>query len=154
MKGIKKVLHLAKEHLTFILIDLPVFQYIRPCFIGLFTSRHKFIIHTHAEVSGLPVHPDCAPVDQQRKDIAIIYPRPGSKIYVPYEWDKQKSKAVFSAVHRSDTASVYWHLDKQYIGKTREFHQLEIDPKPGMHVLTLQDEMGAMVTTVFEVLAR
>ena len=101
-----------------------------------------------------PVHPDCAPADQQRKDIAIIYPRPGSKIYVPYEWDSQKSKAVFSAVHRSDTASVYWHLDKQYIGKTREFHQLEIDPKPGMHVLTLQDEMGAMVTTVFEVLAR
>ena len=101
-----------------------------------------------------PVHPDCAPADQQRKDIAIIYPRPGSKIYVPYEWDKQKSKAVFSAVHRSDTASVYWHLDKQYIGKTREFHQLEIDPKPGMHVLTLQEEMGAMVTTVFEVLAR
>ena len=73
---------------------------------------------------------------------------------MPYEWDSQKSKAVFSAVNRSDTASVYWHLDKQYIGKTREFHQLGVDPKPGMHVLTLQDEMGAMVTTVFEVLAR
>ena len=101
-----------------------------------------------------PLHPDCIQAAGNIQDLAIIYPRNGSRIYVPYAWDKQKSKAVFSAVHRSDTAYVYWHLDKQYLGKTKEFHQIEIDPAPGTHQLVLQDEFGSMVTTSFEVLSQ
>lgn len=100
-----------------------------------------------------PMHPDCVDAESAAQDLAMIYPRHGSKIYVPYEWDKKKSRAVFSAVHRLDTAQVYWHLDKQFIGKTKEFHQIEIDPKPGKHQLVLQDEYGSVVTTLFEVLA-
>jgi penicillin-binding protein 1C len=100
------------------------------------------------------LHPDCAGAIHRKDDLAIVYPRNGSKIYVPYEWDKKKSRAIFSAVHRSDRAEVYWHLDKQYIGKTKEFHQIEMDPSPGKHVLVLQDEYGGMVTTSFEVLSR
>ncbi len=99
-----------------------------------------------------PLHPSCVTDHSSRNDIAIIYPRSGSKIYVPYEWDHKKSKAVFSAVHRSDTANVYWHLDKEYLGKTKEFHTIEIDPKPGVHHLVLQDEWGSVVETRFEVL--
>ena len=100
-----------------------------------------------------PLHPDCDGSQHSNQDIAIIYPRTGSKIYVPYEWDKKKSKAVFSAVHRSDTAFVYWTLDQHYLGKTKEFHQIEIDPSPGKHQLVLQDEYGSMVSTSFEVIS-
>ena len=99
-----------------------------------------------------PWHPDCGAPDGLKQDMAIVYPRPGSKIYVPYTGDKTKSRAVFSAVHRSDSAYIYWHLDKQYIGKTLEFHQIEIDPSPGNHQLVLQDEYGSIVSTSFEVL--
>ncbi len=101
-----------------------------------------------------PMHPDCAGSASGEQALAIIYPRPGSKIYIPYEWDKKKSRAVFSAVCRSDTAVIYWHLDRKFIGKTREFHQLEVDPVPGKHQLVLQDEHGSMATTTFEVLAK
>jgi penicillin-binding protein 1C len=48
---------------------------------------------------------------------------------------------------------VYWTLDKKFLGKTKEFHQIEIDPKPGKHQLVLQDEYGSMVSTTFEVLS-
>ena len=99
-----------------------------------------------------PLHPGCSYDDASSGDIAIIYPTKGSRIYVPYEWDHQKSKAVFSAVHRSDTASIYWHLDKKFVGKTKEFHQIEIDPVPGKHELVLQDEYGSRVSAVFEVM--
>jgi penicillin-binding protein 1C len=107
----------------------------------------------HPEYRTLPpLSPDCQKADASGNDMAIIYPRPGSKIYVPYEWDKQKSRAVFSAVHRTENVDVYWHLDQQYIGKTHEFHQIEVDPKPGKHTLVLQDEFGGMTSTTFEVL--
>jgi penicillin-binding protein 1C len=99
-----------------------------------------------------PSSPDCISNQHTRQDLAIIYPRAGSKIYVPFEWDHARSRAVFTAVHRSDTAYVYWTLDKHYIGKTKELHQIEIDPKPGMHQLVLQDEYGSVASTTFEVL--
>jgi len=98
-----------------------------------------------------PWHPHCGESDATTPPLAILYPRAGAKIYVPYEWDRKKSRAVFTAVHRSDTASVYWHLDRKYIGKTRELHQLELDPEPGPHVLVLQDETGALAEVAFEV---
>ncbi|MDQ3016600.1 MAG: penicillin-binding protein 1C, partial [Bacteroidota bacterium] len=101
-----------------------------------------------------PMHPDCFDNQSGKQDIAMIYPRNGSRIYIPYEWDHKKSRAVFSAVHRSDTANVYWHLDKKYLGKTTEFHQIEIDPTPGKHQLVLQDEFGSSVSTSFEVLSK
>jgi len=117
------------------------------------TIAESYFKRYHPEYRTLPpLHPDCEPNSDHGLDMAIIYPRPGSKIYIPYEWDKKKSKAVFSAVHRSESADVYWHLDQQFIGKTHEFHQIEIDPKPGRHTLVLQDEFGSMATTSFEVL--
>jgi penicillin-binding protein 1C len=99
-----------------------------------------------------PWHPDCGAPNAGGPALAILYPRPGSKIYVPTEWDRKRSRAVFTAVHRSDTAAVYWHLDRKYIGKTRELHQLELDPSPGRHVLVLQDEAGEVAEVVFDVL--
>jgi penicillin-binding protein 1C len=118
------------------------------------TLAESYYKRFHPEYELMPpMHPSCGGSDQ-RKDIALIYPRHGSKIYVPYEWDKQKSKAVFSAVHRSDTSPIYWHLDKTFIGKTTEFHQIEVDPQPGVHTLTLQDESGSVVVTQFEVLTK
>ncbi|HQW01973.1 MAG TPA: penicillin-binding protein 1C [Saprospiraceae bacterium] len=139
------------------------YQYNPTCMPEAAALSNFFIVPTLAETyykrynpsyrSLPPLHPDCASAEQSNDDLAIIYPRPGSKIYVPFEWDKKKSRAVFSAVHRSDTALVYWTLDKHYLGKTKEFHQIEIDPKPGMHQLVLQDEYGSMVSTTFEVLS-
>lgn len=139
------------------------FQYTPACVSQTASLNNYFVIPTLAETyykrfnpsyrSVPPMHPDCISTQHKADDLAIIYPRSGSKIYVPYEWDKKKSKAVFSAVHRSDTAFVYWTLDKHYLGKTKEFHQIEIDPKPGKHHLVLQDEYGSTVSTIFEVLS-
>jgi penicillin-binding protein 1C len=117
------------------------------------TIAESYYKRYHPEYRSLPpLSPNCSSADDHDKDMAIIYPRPGSKIYIPYEWDKKKSRAVFSAVHRSEMADVYWHLDQEFIGKTHEFHQIEVDPKPGKHTLVLQDEFGGMATTTFEVL--
>lgn len=99
-----------------------------------------------------PWHPDCGAPGAGGPALAILYPRPGARIYVPNSGDQKRSRAVFTAVHRSDTAAVYWHLDRKYIGKTRELHQLELDPAPGQHVLVLQDEAGEVAEVFFEVI--
>ncbi len=86
--------------------------------------------------------------------IEILYPTPGTKLYIPIYLNEKHGSAIFKAVHRGRNASLYWHLDKRYIGKTDIFHQREFQIKPGIHVLTLVDEQGNSVSRQFEVLGK
>ncbi|MDB5050710.1 MAG: penicillin-binding protein [Fibrobacteres bacterium] len=88
------------------------------------------------------------------RSMDLIYPRGTAKIYVPIDLDARRGRTVFEAVHRDPAATVFWHLDKEYLGMTREFHKMEIDPAPGRHTLLLVDNRGERLEHVFEVLAR
>ncbi len=86
--------------------------------------------------------------------IEILYPTPGTKIYIPIYLDEKRGSTIFKAVHRDRNATLYWHLDKHYIGKTDTFHQREFQIKPGIHVLTLVDEHGNSLSRQIEVLGK
>ena len=47
---------------------------------------------------------------------------------------------------------VHWHLDGQYLGETKTFHQQALDISPGRHVVTLVDKKGNRRARRFEVL--
>ncbi|HLP43033.1 MAG TPA: penicillin-binding protein 1C, partial [Fibrobacteria bacterium] len=84
----------------------------------------------------------------------LIYPRGSARLYVPIDLDARRGRTVFEAVHRDPEATVFWHLDQDYLGQTREFHKLDVDPAPGRHTLLLVDNKGERLEHVFEVLAR
>jgi penicillin-binding protein 1C len=88
------------------------------------------------------------------KAIAIIYPKPNSKIYVPIEIDGSKGRTVFEATHKNTSAKIFWHLDDEYIGETKEIHQIALNPPVGKHKLLLIDESGINVSLKFEVVER
>jgi len=58
---------------------------------------------------------------------------------------------VFEASHRRSQTQVHWHLDEQYLGSTREIHQMNLQPEVGKHRLLLIDEHGESVSTSFEI---
>jgi len=82
----------------------------------------------------------------------LIYPRQGSKIYIPREIEGEEGMAVFEAVHRNKNATIYWHLDNDFIGSTSRIHQVSVHPAGGLHTLTLIDQNGEVLTQQFEVL--
>ncbi|MEL6843369.1 MAG: penicillin-binding protein 1C, partial [Bacteroidota bacterium] len=109
-------------------------------------------------------HPDFVPLPPFREDclrslppqqqLALIYPRRGTRIYLPRDLDGSLSSVVFEAAHRDPSAWLYWHLDDQYLGKTRELHEMAIQPEAGEHSLSIVDESGAKVNCSFEILER
>ena len=106
----------------------------------------------HPDYRSLPpLHPDCTQGQADISVIELIYPPHNSRIYVPRELNGTSSRAVFYAAHRSQTASVYWYLDNQFLGNTREFHTMEIIAKPGQHQITIVDEHGERVSRDFEI---
>ena len=74
------------------------------------------------------------------------------KIYLPLEYNGELGKVVFKVAHSLDDVSIYWHLDEQYIGQTKEFHELAIQPSIGNHKLTLIDEKGHQLTQYINIL--
>lgn len=88
------------------------------------------------------------------RSIELIYPAPGSRIFVPREITGEKGRTVFRAAHRRAGAKIFWSLDNEYVGTTDQFHQLALDPKPGKHIITLVDEEGFSISRSFEAVTR
>lgn len=103
----------------------------------------------HPEYKTLPpIHPDCEQ-GEQKKAIALIYPKKPSKIHVPVEIDGEKGNTIFEATHVKKDAVLFWHIDNQYIGQTQTIHQLKVAPNPGKHILKIVDELGNNISQSF-----
>ncbi|MBL7932055.1 MAG: hypothetical protein JNL60_09135, partial [Bacteroidia bacterium] len=51
-------------------------------------------------------------------------------------------------------ATLFWHLDGEYIGTTTDFHQLSLLPKGGEHLLEITDNSGESAMCRFIVLTK
>jgi penicillin-binding protein 1C len=100
-----------------------------------------------------PFRPDCAQAENGNT-MEVIYPKNGAKIYVPLEADGTRGRMICNAAHRQPGMKIFWHLDDQYVGKTKDFHQMALNPPPGKHILTLVDGNGNTISIGFEVLKK
>ena len=104
-----------------------------------------------------PFREDCleslsAAVDHN--PLQIAYPDPGAKIYIPVDLDSQKGRVILEALHRDQSATVYWHLDREFVGETQKFHQQALDIRSGQHSLTIVDDQGNERNLLFEILSQ
>ncbi len=113
---------------------------------------------THANYQPLPKwRDDCKTVessDHNKNPIRIIYPRNNTQIFIPTDLMGQRSKVVFKAIHREQEKQLYWHIDNQYMGTTRLFHQKALYLKAGKHKLVLIDDAGNRAEQGFIILGR
>ena len=101
-----------------------------------------------------PLRSDCQGTrEATRAQLALLYPEPNARVLIPRELDGSRGRTVFEAVARRREATVYWHLDGQYLGQTHTFHRQSLDVDPGEHILTLVDDEGERVARRFQVLA-
>jgi penicillin-binding protein 1C len=99
-----------------------------------------------------PYREDCEKSSIPDKSMQMIYPKHKAKIYIPRDLGGARSKTVFKVAHRKPESIVYWHLDNNFVGQTQHFHEMELAPEPGQHILTLVDETGSSVKRSFEIL--
>jgi penicillin-binding protein 1C len=86
--------------------------------------------------------------------LSLVYPGEGTAVYVPVEMDGSVGRVVFEAAHRDPAARVFWHLDDEYQGETRDIHQMALAPRPGTHRLVVVDERGETARRRFTVVGR
>lgn len=95
----------------------------------------------HPEYEALPpFKSDC--LRGNEKLMAFVYPQPNQAVILPKNFDENINDVVFKLVHRDAETTVYWYLDQQFIGKTEDFHEISVRPKPGKYLLTAVDQKG------------
>ena len=83
--------------------------------------------------------------------MSILQPLDGASIMIPISQGGKLEKLVLHGNHADANATLYWHIDGEYIGVTRGIHQLEIYPEKGKHKVTMVDQNGHSVSHSFTV---
>lgn len=112
----------------------------------------RYYALNHPNYQILPdFKPECL-AKMTEGSLHIVYPKSGSKIYVPITVNGEAGKVIFEAGHRKSTTRIYWHLDDYYLGETKDVHQFSLHPPIGAHTLKLIDENGISSTVNFEII--
>ena len=111
---------------------------------------------THVNYKPLPAwRADCLLLeDKQSSPISLVYPRRNTQIYIPRELAGKRGKTIFKAIHQNPSSTIYWHLDRQFIGTTKTFHEQALGMNAGKHTLTLVDEKGNRFVRTFQVISQ
>ena len=103
---------------------------------------HKYYyIQSHADYIEPPVNKY-----DSESSMRFIYPANGAVVSLPRRADNSQSQLICKAAHSSSSAELFWHLDNNFIGSTRDIHQVQITPSIGVHKLTIFDNYGAQKT--------
>ena len=118
-----------------------------------FHGSGEFVLPPAQEWFYRPHHPEYkgAKKAAEGRALQFIYPAPGSTLYLPRQLDGSPGGIVFRAAHYRQDATLWWHLDQEYVGETRFRHELRLSPAPGPHVLTVVDPEGNTASIGFAV---
>jgi penicillin-binding protein 1C len=83
--------------------------------------------------------------------MAFIYPQPNAHIHIPRQLDGSEGEITFELAHNNPSATVFWHIDTDYLGVTRDFHKLTFRPSIGRHTVTTVDNQGNTISIGFAI---
>ena len=72
----------------------------------------------------------------------FIYPNQESTVFLPKDFDGKTNDLILKVAHSKPETNLYWYIDSDYIGSTKEIHTMAVIPKIGQHKITVVDDFG------------
>ncbi|MDR2232342.1 MAG: penicillin-binding protein 1C [Tannerella sp.] len=110
-----------------------------------------FYRQNHLEYKPLPpFKPGCG--DDALLPMEFIYPQGAfTRVTLPRQLDGSRGSITFELAHSSPNATVFWHLDEDYITATQFIHKITLSPSIGTHSLTAVDNEGHTLSATINV---
>ena len=83
---------------------------------------------------------DC--VSEEIASMQFIYPKITSTFFLPKDFDGNTNELILKIAHSKPETTVFWYIDKTFVGSTKQIHDMAILPKTGKHLITVVDEFG------------
>ena len=72
----------------------------------------------------------------------FIQPKHNTTITLTKNVEGEQNSAIFEIAHKDIDAQVFWYMDDEFLGTTKNFHELAISGKKGKRLITAVDEEG------------
>ncbi|MFT4838164.1 MAG: penicillin-binding protein 1C [Nonlabens sp.] len=90
---------------------------------------------------ALPIYrEDC--VSGTEDVMRFIQPKHNTTITLTKNIEGAQNSAIFEIAHKNSDAQVFWYMDEEFLGTTKNFHELAITGKKGKRLITAVDEEG------------
>ncbi len=152
-------------HKTIIVNEDSTMQVCSKCWQGIKTNKMNVLdypanidytlVSNGDQVPFIPPHKkDCPSILGEENSFTILYPKHGHKIYLPID-SSGRVNSFRAIAHCNDmNESLYWYLDKKYLGKTDNSHELDIVTRQGQHDLLLINQDGVEKRVSFNVIRK
>ena len=87
-----------------------------------------------------PYRSDCFSEDQIK--MQFIYPDVGSTFFLPKNFDGETQALILKLAHSEPESTIYWYIDKTFVGSTTNIHDMAVKPSVGKHLITAVDTEG------------
>ena len=97
--------------------------------------------HNAAYRSLPPYKKGCG--NSQQNPMQFIYPNENNSLVIlPKQLSGEQGEITFNLAHNRRDATVFWHIDNEYIGATSDFHSLTLTLSSGTHHIIVVDDEG------------
>jgi len=104
-------------------------------------ARAWFYRRNHPEYQSLPPFKQgCG--GESLQPMQFIYPQGNTKVHLPKQLDGSEGEITFELAHNNPDATVFWHIDNEYVTSTTDFHKLTVPLAIGNHSVTVVDDAG------------
>ncbi|MDD4848205.1 MAG: penicillin-binding protein 1C [Bacteroidales bacterium] len=106
--------------------------------------------HTPLYRSLPPIYQGCQN-DHSETVMSFIYPENSVRLMIPVGIQGNRQAIIFEIAHRHPEKEIFWNLNDQYIGKTKNIHQMPINVVLGDYLLRCVDEDGNEIIRKFTI---
>jgi penicillin-binding protein 1C len=104
----------------------------------------------HPEYISLPnFKPGCG--EDSFLPMQFIYPQGNTQVYLPRQLDGSVSDITLELAHSKRDATVFWHINNEYIASTADFHKLSVKLPEGRNSITVVDNEGNTLSCQIDV---
>jgi len=72
----------------------------------------------------------------------FLYPSEKTTIFLPKDFEGKTNELILKVAHSNKNATLYWYLNRTFLGTTNELHHMAIVPKDGLHTISVTDNFG------------
>ena len=87
-----------------------------------------------------PYRNDC--LETAGVTMEFIYPNQQSIVFLPKDFDGNTNDLILKVAHSRPELELYWYIDNQFIGITKDIHDMAVLPSEGDHIITVVDVLG------------
>ncbi|MDR0712371.1 MAG: penicillin-binding protein 1C [Prevotellaceae bacterium] len=104
----------------------------------------------HPEYRSLPTfRPGCG--EDALQPMQFIYPQGNVRVNLPKQLDGTTGEITLELAHSNPHATVFWHINNEYIASTGDFHKLSAKLPVGINAVTVTDNEGHTISCSIEV---